>query len=160
MCMEASPWQTPLWPHVALTKFVPGPPHHHHGSTQQLRPAASLHRRSHQQRAAGPSPGDNLDKTEDLEDLGTFWTQEEQYSSLSFLTTEHLRALIKNHEVRSPFVTLFSLAVHSSLKSQSYTSTLFSTSEKWDRARTLSLFYFRISEAGGISSKGNGPLSV
>lgn len=94
-------------------------------------------------------------QTEDLEDLGTFWTQEKQYSSLSFLTTEHLRALIKNHEVRSPFVTLFSLAVHSSLESQSYTSTLFSTSEKWDRARTLSLFYFRISEAGGISSKGN-----
>lgn len=87
--------------------------------------------------------------------MGTFWTQEKQYSSLYFLTTEHLRALIKNHEVRSPFVTLFSLAVHSRLESQSYTSTLFSTSEKWDRARTLSLFHFRISEAGGISSKGN-----
>jgi len=59
-----------------------------------------------------------------------------------------------------PFVTLSSTAVHSSLESQSYTSMLFSTSKKWDRTRAPLLFHFKISEAGGISAKSNGPLHV
>ena len=146
------PRQTPAWPHVALTKFVP--PSLEHDAPTSLGSAVQ------QQRTPGPRTGGHLNvkmgfgKCGNTLDIGKAIF----FPFLSNHRPSQCHDHLKNMTSGCPSLPS-SLTVHSSHKSQSSVSILFSTREM-RRGKTLSLLYLKNSEAGGISLRGGGPLGT